>query len=822
MMNELAAAYQGPAVKFDDIVKVLDGVLLEYETLDSSAKFNQPSFTKSVLGPIFEHFKKVIHTVLSEKDVLMSKCCTLEEKAELLQKTLEASEKFKSEYQSRYEDAVKDMNSLSHHYKNRMTEMKSNCLSLEDKCSSLHEMLDGVKQESLNWKFKYEDLLTEQNDFKKGIVEPLHIGAVSNSSVARRHSWCPESKDSADQAQLALVEARQWKDKYELAVNEAQVATEKAEKEVKSLIDQATLREEALRTEFSNSLGKKDEEVKIWMAKLEEAGQRLNTLTLEAQAAEEKIQAYDTGTSNLKLQCKELNDKYESVKASVQSLENEARIKLQERVELEQKYLDESKRFEEIQVRCKLAEEELSVAQTRLQEKIELEQKYLDESKRLEEIQVRCKLAEEKLGVAQTTLQEKNELEQKYLDDSKRLEEIQIRCKLAEEKLGVAQTTLQEKNELEQKYLDDSKRLEEIQIRCKLAEEKLGVAQTTLQEKNELEQKYLDDSKRLEEIQIRCKLAEEKLSVAQTRLQEKIEVEQKYFDDAKRLEEIQIRCKLAEEKLGLAQTRLQEKIELEQKYLADLKRLHEIEAKCQLAEEEVNVAQLKLQEKIELEHKYLAELEKLRETHESVKIEVTNPNSADSPGIRQVALLQEMLKERDQEIGQLKTKCEALENIVGPGGVNHSPFEPDSLEAKLQSIQQHLYSEDAEVDETILSNPSKREWLEVATPVESFISPESLASDGGISRKRKRQKGYSMSLQKCTSTEVGSESSTRVAGEEDDAQSQKPRSVSYSRLTMARMRQELNEGGYGGELLKQKGAKKKDIYALYLKHILKN
>ncbi|CAN1123554.1 hypothetical protein LINPERHAP2_LOCUS1922 [Linum perenne] len=708
MMNELAAAYQGPAVKFDDIVKVLDGVLLEYETLDSSAKFNQPSFTKSVLGPMFEHFKKVIHTVLSEKDVLMSKCCTLEEKAELLQKTLEASEKFKSEYQSRYEDAVKDMNSLSHHYKNRMTEMKSNCLSLEDKCSSLHEMLDGVKQESLNWKFKYEDLFTEQNDFKKGIVEPLHIGAVSNSSVARRHSWCPESKDSADQAQLALVEARQWKDKYELAVNESQVATEKAEKEVKSLIDQATLREEALRTEFSNSLGKKDEEVKIWMAKLEEAEQRLNTLTLEAQAAEEKIQAYDTETSNLKLQCKELNDKYESVKASVQSLENEARIKLQERVELEQKYLDESKRLEEIQVRCKLAEEELSVAQTRLQEKIELEQKYLDESKRLEEIQVRCKLAEEKLGVAQTTLQEKNELEQKYLDDSKRLEEIQIRCKLAEEKLG------------------------------------------------------------------------------------------------------------------LAQTRLQEKIELEQKYLADLKRLHEIEANCQLAEEEVNVAKLKLQEKIELEHKYLAELEKLRETHESVKIEVTNPNSTDSPGIRQVALLQEMLKERDQEIGQLKTKCEALENVMGPGGVSHSPFEPDSLEAKLQSIQQHLYSEDAEVDETILSNPSKREWLEVATPVESFISPESLASDGGISRKRKRQKGYSMSLQKCTSTEVGSESSTRVAGEEDDAQSQKPRSVSYSRLTMARMRQELNEGGYGGELLKQKGAKKKDIYALYLKHILKN
>ncbi|CAN0913655.1 Guanylate-binding protein 7 [Linum grandiflorum] len=676
MKNGLEVACQVPAAKFDDIKKVLDGVLLEYEALERSARSDKPSFTRSMLGPLFEHLKKVIETVLSEKDVLVSKCCTMEEKAALLRKTLEASEKFKSEYQSRYEDAVRDMNNLSHHYKNRMTEMENNFHSLEGKCSSLHEMLDSAKQESLDWKFKYEELFTKRID-----------------------------GDDLNDTKTVSKSSDQWKDKYDLAVNEAKVAAENAKKEVNSLTDEAKLRE----TEFSNSLAKKDEEVKIWMVKFEDAEQRLKTLILQVQAAEEKIHAYDREISDSKLQCKELNDKYEILKAS------------------EQKYLAESRRLEEIQMR--------------LEEKTELEPKYLSELERLKEIEAKCRLAEEEVNAAQIKLQEKTEHEQKYIAELETLR----RCN------------------------DEQPRRAELEETVKDRDEEIGRWKT------------------------KCRLAEEEVNAAQIKLQEKTEYEQKYIAELETLR----RCNAEQPR----------RAELEEMVKDRDEEIGQWKTKCRLAEEEVNAAQIKLQEKTEYEQKYIAELETLRRCNDE------QPRRAE---------LEEMVKDRDEEIGRWKTKCEGLENMLGSaaGVVNHLPFEAGSLEARLQSIQQHLYSEEdaAEVDETVLSTPSKRAWLEVATPVES------LASDG--SGQRKRRKGSDMmmsSLQKCTSIEVGSESSMR--GEEDDAESQKrsssSSSVSYARLTVVRMKQELNQGGYGGELLKLKGAKKKDIYALYRKYILK-
>ncbi|CAI0385340.1 unnamed protein product [Linum tenue] len=702
MKKKLEAACQGANVKLDDVAMVLDGLLLEYEVVVSPGRCHQLSLTKSVLGPIFEYFKKLIDNVSSEKDALLLRCCTVEEKAGLLLKKLEASEKLKSEYQSRYEDAVKDMNNLSHHYKKRMSEMESNCRSIEDKCSSLLEMLDGVKQESLDWKLKYEESFTNRKDFddlnylKEKVSDPRPRDVSSKFSRAGKQAWCPEPKPSANEAQMAFEEARQWKDKYDLAVNEAKDAMEKAEAELKLLADQTKLREGALRVEFSNSLAKKDEEIKDTMLKLEDAERRLNTLTSNLQVGEKRIQAYDLETSNLKLQFKELNDKYEFIKASAQSLENQAQMRLQEKLELEQKYLAESKRLEEIQARCKVAEEEVNVAQARLKEKAEVEQKYLAESKRLEEIQARCKVAEEEVNVAQARLKEKAEVEQKYLAESKRLEEIQARCKVAEEEVNVAQA------------------------------------------------------------------------------------------------------------------RLKEKAEVEQKYLADLKMLRETHERCKSSTNESATARFE-------QGQYIIE--------------------SDLTG-KPVTLLEEMLKERNQEIDQWKSKCEQLSSSIQvvDDAVLESErdltksFDPESLEAKLHSIEQHLNSENANEDDEMLSEmkfptPSKRTWSPELP--ESFASPsQSMASDGGIKteQQRKRQR-TNMSLQKCTSTEVGKESALKVDSEaEDDAESRKPADsvVSYAKLTVARMRQELNDGGFGAELLKLKSKQKKDVYALYKKHVLKN
>ncbi|KAJ6959043.1 hypothetical protein NC653_037360 [Populus alba x Populus x berolinensis] len=86
--------------------------------------------------------------------------------------------------------------------------------------------------------------------------------------------------------------------------------------------------------------------------------------------------------------------------------------------------------------------------------------------------------------------------------------------------------------------------------------------------------------------------------------------------------------------------------------------------------------------------------------------------------------------------------------------------------------------------------------------------------DEEIARESKKQK---MALQKCTTTEV--ENSDVKANE--DSEDRKAGSRSYVRLTVLKMQQELTELGFGGDLLELKSSKKKDVYALYKRLVLK-
>ena len=109
----------------------------------------------SLQGPILHHAKKLIDEASSDKNVLISKCCSMEDKMQMLHKKLEASEKFKTEYRKSYEDAINDLNKVSECYKSRITDLERKCSSLEERYSSSLEMLDSAKQESLEWRRKY-------------------------------------------------------------------------------------------------------------------------------------------------------------------------------------------------------------------------------------------------------------------------------------------------------------------------------------------------------------------------------------------------------------------------------------------------------------------------------------------------------------------------------------------------------------------------------------------------------------------------------------------------------------------------------------------
>ncbi|KAI8001574.1 hypothetical protein LOK49_LG09G00760 [Camellia lanceoleosa] len=254
----------------------------------------------------------------------MLKCRSIEDKMGLLNKQLEASEKYKSEYLKRYENAINDKKKFADDYMSRITNLQSKCSSLEERCSSLSKTLDSARLESTDWKRKYEQALSKQKA-EEG-------QANSEIAILKSKSSAAEARLAAarEQAQSAQEDAEEWKWNYDIAVREAKAALEKAA----------------------------EEEIKDKVAKIEYAEQRLTTLSLELKAAESKIRNYDLEISTVKHEIKELGEKLETANATAQSFERQTKMLEQEKLYLEQKYQSEFDRFEEVQDRCKTAERE--------------------------------------------------------------------------------------------------------------------------------------------------------------------------------------------------------------------------------------------------------------------------------------------------------------------------------------------------------------------------------------------------------------------------------------------------------------------------------
>jgi len=169
----------------------------------------------------------------------------------LLMKRLEASEGEKSDYIKRYEDAIKDKKKLTDEYMNRITDLQSNRRLLDERYSGLLKTLDSTKQESMDWKRKYEQVLSRQ--------KAEEDQASSEIAALKSRSGAAEARLAAakEQAQSAQEEAKEWKRKYDIAVREAKSALEKASIVQERTNKQTQLREDALREEFSGTLAEK-------------------------------------------------------------------------------------------------------------------------------------------------------------------------------------------------------------------------------------------------------------------------------------------------------------------------------------------------------------------------------------------------------------------------------------------------------------------------------------------------------------------------------------------------------------------------------------
>ncbi|MCL7027787.1 hypothetical protein MKW94_015755, partial [Papaver nudicaule] len=353
MEKKLRAACHVPDAKLDHVVKVLEGLLSEYEKSSYGPGKWQKLVTflqQSLEGPVLDLAKKQLDKIGSEKSAVMLKCRSIEDRMGLLNKQLEASERSKTEYLRRYEDAINDKKSVGDEYMSRITNLKSKCSSLEERCSTLSKAQESARQESAEWKRKYEQVSSKQRaeeDLAHAELATLQSRASATEAMLAA---------SREQAQSAQEEAEDWKRKFSIAARETKAALEKAATAQERTSKQAQMREDIIRAEYTDTLADKDEEIKDKVAKIEHAEQQLTTLTLELKAAESKVRNYDSESSSLKRQIKELIEKLDFAKEQAQSFEQEARILEQEKNHLEEKYNSEFKRLEEVEERCKIAE----------------------------------------------------------------------------------------------------------------------------------------------------------------------------------------------------------------------------------------------------------------------------------------------------------------------------------------------------------------------------------------------------------------------------------------------------------------------------------
>ncbi|KAL5998837.1 hypothetical protein ACLOJK_009785 [Asimina triloba] len=323
--------------KLEDAVKVLDGLIVEYEkSSDGPGKWQKLTtfLQQSFRGPIYKLVKKQWDQIESENTTLTLKCHLNEEKLRSLEKQLEEAEKCKANYLRNYEKAINDKNKVAGDYSRQMYD-------LEVKYVNAAKALDAVKLESSEWKRKYQ-----QTSLKQRAEEELASAEIA--TLRSRRSAAEASLALAqEQAMIFQAEALDWKQKYDKAVIEAKTALEKATRIHEHSNEHAQKREEALRAEFLAVMTEKvkEEAIKKKQTEIKALEDCMASSRSELKDIELKLENYGWETSMLRHEIKELHKKLCHAEATAQLHQEEAQKMLQEKRKLEQLYQFDSQRL---------------------------------------------------------------------------------------------------------------------------------------------------------------------------------------------------------------------------------------------------------------------------------------------------------------------------------------------------------------------------------------------------------------------------------------------------------------------------------------------
>uniref|UniRef100_A0A0E0HIF3 GB1/RHD3-type G domain-containing protein n=1 Tax=Oryza nivara TaxID=4536 RepID=A0A0E0HIF3_ORYNI len=354
MESKIRTACNRPDAKLDDIVRLIDGLLTEYESKSyGPGKWKKlATFLQHLAGPVLDLFRRQIEHIDAERNSLRLKCSSNDDKLALLRKQLEASEGHRAEYLRRYEESINDKQKISRDYSGRIAELQTKSSKLEERCVSLSSALDNAKRESVDWKNKYDhNLLQQKADESKLKSQIASLESRVNISEGRLSAV-------REQAESAQEEASEWKRKYEVAVSEAKTALQRAAVAQERTNKKVQEREDALRAELASQLSEKEEEIARLNTKINQTEIHATNLISRLEATEAKLKNHESDSLALKEEIRSLTVSLESFRTEAQSREKEVKILEQEKNHLQEKYLTECKRFDEADRRCKEAERE--------------------------------------------------------------------------------------------------------------------------------------------------------------------------------------------------------------------------------------------------------------------------------------------------------------------------------------------------------------------------------------------------------------------------------------------------------------------------------
>ncbi|KAH7441901.1 hypothetical protein KP509_03G061100 [Ceratopteris richardii] len=384
MMDEkLWAVCQSSDVSLGQVFEALNTFLEDYDDATSGPSkwkkfrtFLQNSLKGSLLGVV----KRMNLQSQTDSVSFQMKHQSLEDRLINAEKQLECAKREMNDWRNRYELLTEEAKSSEEASAARYLALEKMYDSLNEKCSLASHQLEISRKEVSDWRASYEVVVTE----RKTLEEQLNV----EIGVLRSRCSSAEGRLAASQEQLqsAKEEVHEWRRKYDLALEELHITSERAAAICERLNRQAQDRQDALLNEYFSNIARKERETNDVKSKVEGDERHIAALQDRLEDQELKICSQEEEMSRLRLELRQIHNIVDIEKAKAISMDKELSILKQQKHYLEDKLNLELKRSEDAVAKQQQSEKEMKLAVGRLEkvhEEIESATKARLEAERL-------------------------------------------------------------------------------------------------------------------------------------------------------------------------------------------------------------------------------------------------------------------------------------------------------------------------------------------------------------------------------------------------------------------------------------------------------